>query len=64
MQPIIEVKDLSKKYRLSSKRHGEDSLRELLVRALRAPFHASWRRIPEAGSQDSEWQTELARAPC
>ena len=55
MQPIIEVKDLSKKYRLSSKRHGEDSLRELLVRALRAPFHASWRRIPEAGSQDSEW---------
>src|SRR5882762_9250899 len=55
MQPIIEVRDLSKKYRLNSKRHGEDSLRELLAGALRAPFRAFWRRNSEAGSQNSEW---------
>lgn len=55
MQPIIEVRNLSKKYRLSGKQHGEDSLRELLVRGLRAPFGAWSRPIRKADNQESEW---------
>jgi len=38
MKPIVRVKDLSKQYRIGAQRAGYDTLRESIVRAVKAPL--------------------------
>src|SRR5688500_985297 len=46
MKPIITVENLSKQYRIGARAEGYTTLRESLVRAVRAPLQRlrSWRR--------------------
>src|SRR5882672_10765749 len=56
MQPIIEAKKLSKKYRLGHKLKGDDNLRDVLVRTLRVPFRVFGKSAKE---KDQEQEREL-----
>ena len=51
MKPIVRVKDLGKQYRIGERRAGYDTLRESIVRAVRAPLKnlvtQNGRRSPE-----------------
>jgi lipopolysaccharide transport system ATP-binding protein len=54
MPPIIRATNLSKRYRLGHRMQGEESLREVLVRSLRAPLR--WLSRGSAnGAGDKEW---------
>src|SRR6266496_3800248 len=49
MKPVLEIRDISKEYKLGTREAGKtDNIRELLQRSLKAPFARLMRRNQEA----------------